>query len=423
MGSSLSVIFPSKQLYLPGPIIGFGSYGKIREAYRASDEKTFAIKEFEITLLKRKDAIVIANELQIFRRMSPHPFIINLYQSYRDASTVSFVMEKLSGGDLRLALKNGACFTEYEVAYVISCIGSAVHYLHELNIIHRDIKPDNIVLNSNGVPKLVDFGMSCALSSRYGPELFQNTGGTRQYLAPEVLVPEIHYHGYESDFWSLGVVMYELIFRQRPYEIKIPRDLILFVQEHYQESWNALKVSNGAGYPLSPTVNYCFSNDADADAEIPRFIDSHQISSHLQNDTVALDPHLVVYLPTMNASGGKVSPSCRALMSSLLDVRLHLRIGAGDRYSLFSCHPWFTQFNLREDNLPNTLSPIAVDTLLVSKQLSAKYLDFNFFDQVSPHYNSLPSDQLAAINQILGAMDYHSPHFPSLFPPEEASHH
>ena len=416
MGCSASVIFPTKQPFLPGPIIGFGSYGKIREVYRASDQKTFALKEFEISLLKPKDAYVILNELKIFRKLSPHPFIIQFYQSYRDASTVSFLMEYLSGGDLRLALNSGRCFTEYEIAYVISSIGSAVHYLHELYIIHRDIKPDNIVLSSNGVPKLVDFGMSIALSSQYGPELCRNTGGTRQYFAPEVLVPEVHYHGYESDFWSLGIVMYELIFRQRPYEMKVPLDLVLFAQEQYQQSWKALLKASGEGTGIMPTIqilNTCHSSDVGA--EIPSF---NQGTSH-HPDIDVLDSNLMVYVPVRNAAGGKVSENCRALLLSLLDVRLHLRIGAGDRYASFTSHPWFTNFDLKEDNLTSTHSPITVDTHLVSNQLSTKYLDFNFADQVSNHPSIPPSDQLDAINQILGAMDYHSPHFPLLFPPQE----
>ena len=74
-------------------------------------------------------------------------------------------MELLSGGDLRILLQDYEQFNEIKVSYIISCIGSALNYLHNYNIIHRDIKPENIMFNSEGIPKLIDFGVSVSFSN------------------------------------------------------------------------------------------------------------------------------------------------------------------------------------------------------------------------------------------------------------------
>lgn len=109
-------------------------------------------------------------------------------------------------------------FSEAHCALIAACLGSALEHMHSRGVIHRDVKPENILLDEAGFPHLTDFGvahvepgnvtgnrMECFLSS-----------GTRPYLAPEVFTKK-HAHGRETDIWSLGITLYELIYRRRPF--------------------------------------------------------------------------------------------------------------------------------------------------------------------------------------------------------------
>lgn len=408
MGSSVSIssLFLSPE-FNPGPIIGYGAYAKIREVYRSKDDQIFALKEFEIALLKPKDAQVIKNELTILRKLSPYPFIVDLYRSFREKYTISFVMEFLSGGDLRLAIRSRRQFTEYEISYLMACIGSGLNYLHNQLIIHRDIKPDNIVLTANGVPKLVDFGVSCCLTSPYSPELFTTSGGTQQYFAPEALVPEVHYQGYESDFWSLGITMYELLFLQRPFE-NVPLSMIVYSQESYQTSWKMLLTGNKERiHPTTMTVNSCLTNEVNCFQ-----LTSESINLRIHQEI--LHQSLLIQLPDQLDHRVILSQSCRDLLLSLLDVRIHIRLGGRDRFPLFQKHTFFSKLNHAE--LVTMNSPITVNTQSVSQKLSSKFDEDNFLDQVSTHAKRLSTEEMKILNNILGDLTYTTPHFPQLFP-------
>ena len=142
-------------------------------------------------------------------------------------------MDLKTGGDLRYYLKKKLSFEEKDVAFYVACISSALRYIHSKNIIHRDIKPENIILDERGYPHLADFGVAYVCPDESGNMTCNLASGTKQYLAPEVFTRS-HIHGPQADYWSLGVVAYELLFSRRPFEKHCPISFITYLEKAYQ---------------------------------------------------------------------------------------------------------------------------------------------------------------------------------------------
>lgn len=162
---------------------------------------------------------MLFNELEALKRVN-HTYVINLHLAFTDNFACYMVLDLKLGGDLRHFLKHNVCFEEYDVAFIIACLASALSHIHSKGIIHRDIKPENILLDQDGYPYLVDFGVSyvhseCYTSTRAGagsncssedscckaclrgPIICHLGSGTKQFLAPEVFTTS-HAHGYDN---------------------------------------------------------------------------------------------------------------------------------------------------------------------------------------------------------------------------------
>jgi serine/threonine protein kinase len=385
---------PQLSDYSIGAVIGSGGFGKIRELKRRRDGQWFALKCFEYSTMTIRDAETFVKELLALNRIPSHAFIIQLHAAFRDQSAVSYVMELLAGGDLRLLLHSGTKISEKMVAYVIGCVGLALHHVHSHGVIHRDVKPENVMFTTDGVPKLIDFGISFMVPVETRACVCQDKSGTPQYAAPEALVPRSHCHGYESDFWSLGVVMFEIVYGKRPFEIHAPSALVRYSKATYQSAWDLL-LSIAQGHatvplemsepPVSPapllaTVTPLPSLDF---ASLYRLL--HYNGAHAAEEgETALPPELMVSLPDLrathaqpvNAAGAVAtiasprwsssSPStpaatavavsalpppppssdCTSLLHCLLDVRLEKRYGVGRNFALFCRHPLFAAHDL-----------------------------------------------------------------------------
>jgi len=151
-----------------------------------------------------------------------HTNIIRLFEVYRWKNREFLVLEFMSGGELFDRIMAKSTFTEGEAKRVIKPIVDAVRYLHDLQVVHRDLKvhacaiqPENLLYDSHDADamiKLSDFGVSKVISNKK----MSTTVGTAGYLAPEVL----HGEGYEKgvDYWSIGVIMYILLCGEPPFE-------------------------------------------------------------------------------------------------------------------------------------------------------------------------------------------------------------
>ena len=167
------------------------------------------------TKIIKKNSVKNINNERKFLSLLHHPFLVNMICSFQDNDNLYLVMELLLGGDLRYHINKKTVYNrkkdENQLKFIAGCTLVGLNYIHENKIIHKDIKPENLVYDSNGYIHITDFG----ISKFYHPENGKENSGTPGYMAPEVLFNKDH--DYSVDFFSLGVILYELLMGKRPY--------------------------------------------------------------------------------------------------------------------------------------------------------------------------------------------------------------
>ena len=195
--------------------IGKGCFGKVYLATQLLTNTSVALKAIPKVNMKNKDARKkIEKEVEILKKVNNNSHIIKLFEVFEDSNFVYLVFEYLENGDLVKYFKNNPLFDEPEQKFFFKQIAKGVEYLHDNQILHRDIKLDNILLDRKMNPKICDFGISSVQESN---KKIYDTGGTPAYLAPEVIKAEGEV-GPKSDIWSLGVLLYLLTFGVVPFK-------------------------------------------------------------------------------------------------------------------------------------------------------------------------------------------------------------
>ena len=193
-------------------VLGRGFYGKVMLCSRKNDGLYFAIKSVRKSLLiKTKKVSSVFNERNILIKIQ-FPFIVSLCFTFQSPTKFYFGLEFIPGGDLFKYIQIKKKLEIEEIRFYIAQIALTINYLHSKGIIYRDLKPENILLDHLGYIKLVDFGLSKEIS----PQNFTSTFcGTSDYLAPEIIKKENY--NYSIDWWSLGILTYELFFLKSPF--------------------------------------------------------------------------------------------------------------------------------------------------------------------------------------------------------------
>ncbi len=185
-------------------LLGEGSYAKVYLGKSVLCEEFVAIKCYNKTKIGSSSTFTrIIQEIELMRNLD-HPNVIKIYEIFENSKFIFIVLEYVDNGDLLSYMKKYGTFTEQHYIPIFFQILNALNYLHSLNILHRDIKLDNILLNKEGEVKICDFGVSRRM--RRDKIIFEHIG-TPAYLSPEI-VKEKGYKNFASDIWSTGVMSY-----------------------------------------------------------------------------------------------------------------------------------------------------------------------------------------------------------------------
>jgi fused-like protein len=192
-------------------LVGEGSFGKVFKARRKSCGHIVAMKFILKKGKNEKELRNLRTEIDILIKLN-HDNIVSLLDAFETPSEFVVVME-FAQGELFEILEDDKTLPEEEVQKIAKQLVRALNYLHSNRIIHRDMKPQNILIGQNGAVKLCDFGFARAMS--YNTMVLTSIKGTPLYMAPE-LVQEQPYNQ-TADLWSLGCILYELYYGQPPF--------------------------------------------------------------------------------------------------------------------------------------------------------------------------------------------------------------
>jgi len=195
--------------------IGKGGFGKVVKVKKKDTGKIYAMKimnKSKISGQRQLQCLIAEKNIML----NDNPFLVHLYFAFQTEDKLYFVMDYLPGGDMAFHLEQKGRFSEKEAKFFASEIVLALEHLHSCGIVYRDLKLENILLDSHGHVCLTDFGLSKELDSVGATT--KTVCGTPTYLAPEVLLGQPY--GNLIDWWSLGVVLYELFTGMNPFDAR-----------------------------------------------------------------------------------------------------------------------------------------------------------------------------------------------------------
>ncbi|KAL8817161.1 MAG: hypothetical protein Q9223_003961 [Gallowayella weberi] len=247
-------------------IIGKGAFGEVKLVTRKKDGKIYALKSLVKTEMFKKDQLAHVRAERDILAESDSPWVVTLYTTFQDPTYLYMLMEFLPGGDLMTMLIKYEIFSEDITRFYMAEIVLAIEAVHKLGYVHRDIKPDNILLDRGGHIKLTDFGLSTGFHPQHENTYYQNllkgssskprdnrysvsldqinltvsnrgqintwrksrrvmaysTVGTPDYIAPEIFTGEGY--AFSCDWWSVGAIMFECLIGWPPFCAEDPHD-------------------------------------------------------------------------------------------------------------------------------------------------------------------------------------------------------
>uniref|UniRef100_A0AAY4EL06 Ribosomal protein S6 kinase n=1 Tax=Denticeps clupeoides TaxID=299321 RepID=A0AAY4EL06_9TELE len=223
-------------------VLGQGSYGKVflvRKIKGIDTGQLYAMKVLKKATLKVRDRVRSKMERDILAEVN-HPFIVKLHYAFQTEGKLYLILDFLRGGDLFTRLSKEVMFTEEDVKFYLAELALALDHLHSLGIIYRDLKPENILLDEEGHIKITDFGLSKEAIDN--DKRAYSFCGTIEYMAPEVV--NRRGHTQSADWWSFGVLMFEMLTGSLPFQGKNRKETMALI----------LKAKLGMPQFLSPEV-------------------------------------------------------------------------------------------------------------------------------------------------------------------------
>jgi len=195
-------------------LIGAGAFGSVRLVQHKYTKLRYAMKRVRKT--DGHAPVEVYKEYELLQSVS-HPFILKNVAIFETRRSTYILTELVTGGQLYEQLEKIGLLTRKHAQFYIGSLALVLEALHEANIMYRDLKPENVMLDTKGYVKLVDFGLSKKLDKNAAKT--HTLVGTIFYMAPEVILGMTSGHGYgmEADTWSLGVMFFELVCGHLPF--------------------------------------------------------------------------------------------------------------------------------------------------------------------------------------------------------------
>uniref|UniRef100_A0A5F8H2I0 protein kinase C n=1 Tax=Monodelphis domestica TaxID=13616 RepID=A0A5F8H2I0_MONDO len=197
-------------------VIGRGSYAKVLLVRLKKNDQIYAMKVVKKKFVHdHENTNWVQTEKHVFEQASSNPFLVGLHSCFQTRSHLFLVIEYVNGGDLLFHMQRKNKLPEEHTRFYAAEICIALNFLHERGIIYRDLKLDNVLLDSEGHIKLTDYGIC---KEGLGPgDTTRTFCGTPNYIAPEILRGEEY--GFSVDWWALGVLMFEMMVGRSPFDI------------------------------------------------------------------------------------------------------------------------------------------------------------------------------------------------------------
>mmetsp|Transcript_33887 Transcript_33887/g.91727 ORF Transcript_33887/g.91727 Transcript_33887/m.91727 type:complete len:365 (-) Transcript_33887:131-1225(-) len=192
--------------------VGTGTFGRVRvvKIKNSKDRTPLAIKIMKKSeVIRLKQVEHVRAEKQIMA-MIEHPFIVNLLTTFQDEKRLFMLLEYINGGELFSYLRKEGRLPNDSARFYAGEIILAFSYLHSLNIVYRDLKPENLLIDSEGHMKITDFGFAKVVEDRTW-----TLCGTPEYLAPEIV--QSKGHGKPVDWWAVGILIFEMLAGYPPF--------------------------------------------------------------------------------------------------------------------------------------------------------------------------------------------------------------